>query len=162
MAALYIFLAMLLGMSALQKGVDRQRLLSAAARLSGIPAPLGLLPLIVAGVAETIAALCLLIAPFRLVGAIIALVIWMIYAIALLRRYGQSLDCGCDLVARERVIGWSQIARPSVLAVLAGVTILAPQTSFTLDTPFAAAGILALWLGASELLAIPQPAWRNN
>jgi hypothetical protein len=45
--------------------------------------------------------------------------------------------------------------------VLAGCVALLPSTPFTLDAPFAAAGLLALYLGASELLAIPAPHWKT-
>lgn len=162
MAALPLFLTLLLGTSALHKAVDRQRLSGAAMRLAGTPASTGPLLLIAAGVAEGTAALCLLLAPLRPAGACIALLLWTLYTLLLLRRRGQSLDCGCDLVARERPIGWVQIARPALLASLAALATLLPPTPFTLDAPFAAAGFLALWFGAAEILAIPRPVWRNN
>jgi len=162
MAALVLFLTLLLGTSALHKAVDRQRLGVAAARLAGAIPSTGPLLLIAAGVAEGTAALCLLIGPLRPAGALIALLVWALYAVLLAHRRGQSLDCGCDLVARERPIGWVQIARPALLASLAALVALLPQASFTLDAPFAAAGFLALWFGAAEILAIPQPVWRKN
>ena len=162
MAALVLFLTLLLGTSALHKAVDRQRLGVAAARLAGAKPSTGPLLLIAAGVAEGTAALCLLIAPLRPAGALIALLVWALYAVLLLRRRGQSLDCGCDLVARERPVGRFQIARPGLLAGLAALVALLPEESFTLDAPFAAAGFLALWFGAAEILAIPQPVWRKN
>lgn len=162
MAALSLFLAMVLGASALHKAVDCRRLGMAAARLAGVAEPMGPLLLIMAGVTELIAALGILIAPLRPVGALAALMLWMFYALLLLRRRGQSIDCGCDLVAREREIGWPHIIRPLSLAGIAALVILSPETPFTLDAPFAAAGFLALWFGAAELLAIPKPAWRKN
>lgn len=162
MAALSLFLAMLLGVSALHKAIDHRRLGAAAARLVGATALAGPLLLITAGVAEVIAALCLLVGRLRPAGAIIALLLWALYALLLLRRRGQSLDCGCDLVARERPIGWVQISRPALLTGLAVLVTLLPQGDFTLDAPFAAAGFLALWFGAAETLAIPRPVWRKN
>jgi uncharacterized membrane protein YphA (DoxX/SURF4 family) len=161
MAALTLFLALLLGASALHKALDHRRLAIAAARLAGVTGQAGPLLLIVASVAETMAALCLLVPPLRLAGAGIAVLLWLAYALLLLRRRGEALDCGCDLVARERPVGLSQIARPVLLLLLALVVALAPQGPFTLDTPFAAIGFLALWFGAAELLAIPQPIWRK-
>ncbi|WP_176593632.1 MauE/DoxX family redox-associated membrane protein [Sphingobium sp. EM0848] len=162
MAALPLFLAMLLGMSAVHKAVDRERLALAAARLAGARQQAGPLLLIAAGAAEMTAALCWLVPALRLVGAVIAIALWAGYALALLRRRGQSLDCGCDLVARERPVGLAQILRPVALALLAAGAVLVPQAPFTLDAPFAAAAFLALFLGASEILAIPQPSWRKN
>ena len=96
------------------------------------------------------------------IDALLALLLWTLYALLLLGRRGQSLDCGCDLVARERPVGWVQIARPALLASLAALAALLPPTPFTLDAPFAAAGFLALWFGAAEILAIPRPVWRKN
>lgn len=162
MAALPLFLALLLSVSALHKAADRRRLATAAARLAGVSASAGPLLLIAAGVTEAVAALCLSIAPLRPAGAAMALLLWTLYALLLLRRRGEALDCGCDLIARERPVGWVQIARPALLAGLAALTVLIPQGPFTLDMPFAAAGFLALWFGAAELLAIPRPAWRKN
>lgn len=161
MAALTLFLALLLGASALHKALDHRRLAIAAARLSSMTPQAGPMLLIVAGVAEGMAALCLLVPPLRLAGAGIAALLWLAYALLLLRRRGEALDCGCDLVARERLIGPSQIARPAMLLLLALSVALSPNAAFTLDTPFAAIGFLALWFGAAELLAIPQPAWRK-
>lgn len=162
MAALSLFLAMLLGASAVHKAVGRERLAVVAARLAGARAQAGLLLLIVAGVVEAVAALCLLIPPLRPAGAMVATLLWLVYAGALWRRRGQSLDCGCDWVARERPVGMAQIARPALLALLALLALVMPSFAFTFDAPFAAAGLLALYLAATELLAIPQPSWRNR
>jgi hypothetical protein len=65
-------------------------------------------------------------------------------------------------VAREKPVDWPLIARPALLALLALVVSTLPAAAFTLDAPFAAAGLLALYLGASELLAIPHPRWRKS
>ena len=161
MAAITLFLALLLGASALHKAIDHRRLAVAASRLAGAKAQAGPLLQIVAGVAEGMAALCLLVPPLRLPGVGIATLLWLAYALLLLRRRGEALDCGCDLVARERPVGPSQIARPAILLLLALGVALAPEGAFTLDAPFAAIGFLALWFGAAELLAIPQPVWRK-
>jgi uncharacterized membrane protein HdeD (DUF308 family) len=56
---------------------------------------------------------------------------------------------------------WTITLVVGVLSLLAGAVALLPPAPFTLDAPFAAAGLLALYLGASELLAIPSPHWRT-
>ena len=103
----------------------------------------------------------LLVTSLRAPAALAAALLWAGYALALARRRGETLDCGCDLAARARpVTGWL-IVRPAALAGLAILVSTLPAAAMTLDAPFAAAGLLALYLGASELLAIPRPAWRT-
>lgn len=162
MTALTLFLALLLAGSAAHKALARDRMVVAAARLSGLYRQ-GQLVLIVAGSLELAAAAALLIPALRPTGALIAAGVWLGYALALLRQRGQTLDCGCDLVAREKPVNWPLIARPAVLALLAtSVASLPADPTFALDAPFAAAALLALYLGASELLAIPHPRWRKS
>ena len=155
MAPVIIFLAMLLAGSAVHKAVSHRRLAIAAARLVGMPSQ-GQLFLIIA------AAVCLLVAPLQKTGAMLGMVVWLAYAAALLAHRGQSLDCGCDLVGRERPVGWLTIARPTALAMLVAIASTLPAASIGVDAPFAAAGLLALYLAASELLAIPLPRWRKS
>jgi hypothetical protein len=161
MAAVILFCAALLASSALHKATARDRLAAAAAKLAGTGALGGQLLLIVAGTVEVVASTCLLIEPLRLAGALIAAALWAGYGLALARRHGQTLDCGCDLAARAKPVTWALVLRSAALAVLAGGVALLPTTTFTLDAPFAAAGLLALYIGASELLAIPSPQWKT-
>ncbi len=161
MAALVLFCAALLAASALHKALSRERLAQAAARLAGVGAAAGQLLLVLAGSLELVAAACLLAAPLRAAGGAIAVLVWGSYALALARRRGETLDCGCDLAARAKPVGPGQILRAGALALLAGIVALLPDATFTLEAPFAAAGLLALYLGASELLAIPAAHWRH-
>lgn len=161
MAALVLFCAALLAASALHKALARERLAQAAARLAGVGAVPGQLLLILAGTLELVAAACLLAPPLRVAGAAIAALVWGTYALALARRRGETLDCGCDLAARTKPVGAGQILRAGGLAALAAIVALLPDAPFTLDAPFAAAGFIALYLGASELLAIPAAHWKS-
>lgn len=161
MAALILFCAALLAASALHKAMSRARLAEAAARLAGVGPVPGQLMLILAGTLELVAAVCLLAPPLRTVGAVIAALVWSAYALALARRRGETLDCGCDLAARSKPVTTALVLRAAALALLAGIVALLPDAPFTLDAPFAAAALLALYLGASELLAIPAPFWRT-
>lgn len=160
MAALILFCAALLAASALHKALARERLAAAAAKLAGTGAMAGQMLLIVAGTMETVAAACLLVEPLRVAGALLAAALWSGYAFALAHHRGETLDCGCDLAARAKPVTWALVLRSAALALLAGGTALLPDAPLTLDAPFAAAGLLALYLGASELLAIPSPAWK--
>lgn len=161
MAALVLFCAALLAASALHKAMSRERLAGAAARLAGVGPVPGQLLLILAGTLELVAAACLLAAPLRTVGALIAAMVWSAYALALARRRGESLDCGCDLAARTKPVTNALVLRAMGLAVLGGIIALFPVAPVTLDAPFAAAGLLAIYLGASELIAIPTAYWRT-
>lgn len=160
MAALVLFCAALLAASALHKALARERLAAAAARLAGVGAVPGQLLLVLAGSLELVAAALLVVPQLGSFGAGLAALVWGTYALALLRRWGETLDCGCDLAARSKPVTSALVLRAAALAGLAGMIALVPAAPFTLDAPFAAAGLLALYLGASELLAIPAPAWR--
>jgi len=161
MAALILFCAALLAASALQKATARDRMAAATAKLAGTGALAGQLLLIVAGTIEVVAATCLLIEPLRLAGAVIAAALWAGYGLVLARHHGQTLDCGCDLAARAKPVTWALVLRSSALSLLVGSIALLPAGPFMLDAPFAAAGLLALYVGASELLAIPSPQWKT-
>jgi uncharacterized membrane protein YphA (DoxX/SURF4 family) len=160
MAALALFCAALLAASALHKLLARDRMITATARLTGVsPVPSQLL-LIHAGALELVAAACLLVPQLRTAGAVIAALVWGAYALALARRHGETLDCGCDLAARSKPVTTALVLRAAGLAVLAGTIAVLPEAPFTLDAPFAAAGLLAFYLGASELIAIPAAYWK--
>lgn len=160
MAPLTLFLALLLAVSAGHKLVERARLAPVAARLTGAPAPLGPVLLLAAAAVEALAALSLLAAPAPIGGALAA-ALWTTYALALWRRRGERLDCGCDLVRRERPVGTGTSLRPATLAALALIQLAAPGPVWTAEAPFAALALLALWFAASELSALPQFA-RNK
>lgn len=156
MAALTLFLALLLAVSAMHKVTARDRLAPVAARLTGLPPALGLAALLGAAAVEALAALALLVPALRLVGAAIACALWAIYALALLRHRGAVLDCGCDFIRREKPVGAAAIVRPAGLAVLACAVGVLPAGPFTPDAPFAALALLALWFAAAELSALPS------
>jgi hypothetical protein len=161
MAPVGLFLALLLTGSAVHKALAHERLSVAASRLTGLRAQ-GMTSLIFAGTLEVAAAFCLVVPALRQTGALLAVGIWSTYAAALLLRRGETLDCGCVLVAREKPVDWPIITRPAMLALVAALLSTLPAAPLALDAPFAAAGLLALYLAASELLAIPHPRWRKH
>lgn len=156
MAALTLFLALLLATSAAHKALARARLAPVTARLAGVALPLGSVLLALAATIEALAALALLVPALRAGGALAAALLWSGYGLALLRRRGERLDCGCDFVARERPVDGVAIARPVLLALLALAVLALPAApGWPLDTPFAALALVALWFAASELHSLP-------
>lgn len=156
MAAVGLFLALLLGASALHKVLARERLGPIVARLAGVTAPLGFVLLALAATVEALAGISLLLPPLQAGGACVAAMLWTVYALALLRHRGKVLDCGCDFAAREAPVDSFTMLRPVVLAAIAlGFAGWAP-TGLSLETPFAALALAALWFAASELHSIPS------
>jgi uncharacterized membrane protein YphA (DoxX/SURF4 family) len=165
MRALILFLALVLALSAAHKVQAPDRLATATGRLAGVSGPLATLLMVLAGAVEAVAALCLVLPGAQTAGALIAAGLWTTYGVALWRRRGAVLDCGCDLVARPRAVGTAQIARPLVLAALAltlGVLPFPPSSEPLAGDVMAAFGALALYLAALEILAIPYPRWRTS
>ena len=162
MTALALFLALVLIGAAAHKAVQRDRLVLAVARLVGLRVPTAMLVLAVAAVLEAVTALAICLPATMTAGLIGAALIWTAYALALLRRRGTVLDCGCDFVRREKPVGTAVIARPALLAALALVCALVPSAGWTAETPFAAAALLALWFASSELAALPATARANR
>jgi hypothetical protein len=160
MAALTLFLALLLALSAGHKLVARATMAPLAARLAGTHQALGMVALLAAAAIEALAALAMLIPVTRVGGALAAAALWTGYAVALWRKRGQALDCGCDLVRRVRPVTAAAAARPLLLAGLASLAALLPAgPGVSAETPFAALALLALWLAAAELAALPT--WRR-
>ncbi|WP_353230325.1 MauE/DoxX family redox-associated membrane protein [Novosphingobium sp.] len=167
MLAITLFLAAVLALSAAHKLQAPDRMIMATGRLAGVTGPSALILTVLAGAVEAIAALCLVLPGATVIGAATAAGLWAVYAGALWRRRGAVLDCGCDLVARPRAVGTAQVARPLVLAVLALASIVVPQFVVQDDgmlaiDVLAACGGLALYLAATEILAIPYPRWRTS
>lgn len=156
MAAISLFLALLLALSATHKFVAQQRLAVSAARLAGVSPALGLPLLATVAAIEALAALALLIPAARLGGALAAAALWLVYAAALARKQGEVLDCGCDFASRERPVTAGAALRPAMLSILALAAAIMPAPVWSLDTPFAALALLALWFAASELASLSR------
>ena len=161
MAALSLFLALVLATSAAHKALAPHRMVEATGALLGVSPVAGQLLMVLAGGVEGIAALCLLVPALMPFGAGLGATLWAGYALALLRRHGKVLDCGCDLAVRSKPVGPAQILRPAMLSALALLLSTLPVAAPDIVSIFAAAGFFALWLSASEILSIPAPAWRK-
>lgn len=161
MATLALFLALLLALSGAHKFIEAERMGAAAARLAGVPRAAGDMLSIAAATVEIAAGLALVLPGLQLVGGVLAALLWSVYGLALLRRYGAHLDCGCTFAARSKPVGLLAIARAAGLAALAVAIAAGPAASLSIETPFAAAALLALYLAAGELAAIPTPQRRR-
>lgn len=162
MFALSLFLALVLAVSAAHKLLAPERLAMAAAKLAGIQPAAGALLSFAAAALEIVAALALLFAESRIIGCAIAALLWAGYAILLARRIGTRLDCGCSFGGGEKPVTPAIASRAAGLAVVAIVAGILPSAPFSIQSLFAAAGFLALYLALDELLAIPEPAWRHG
>lgn len=164
MRALALFLALVLALSAAHKAQSPDRLATATGRLAGVSGPMATVLMVLAGGIEAVAALCLVLPGGTMAGALIAAGLWAAYGFALWWRRGETLDCGCDLVARPHPVGLPQILRPLVLAAFAlalGLIPLPSSDTLAIDV-MAAFGALALYLATLELMAIPRPRWRTS
>lgn len=151
MAALAIFLALVLVTSAAHKLIARDRLVAATGRLLRVSEGLALPVTFAAAALEAAAALALLIPATRPVGALLAGGIWLVYAVALLRA-DDATDCGCSFGAPKRGIDPFTRIRPLALAVLAAIAALVPA-SFDVVAPFAGLGLFAIYIAAGEIAA---------
>jgi len=156
MSALTLFLAAVLALAAGHKLIARERLALITARLAHAPAGIGMPLLMGAAAVEGMAAIGLLIEPVRPLAAAGATLLWSVYAVALWRHLGKVMDCGCDLVAREKPVDLVAILRPAVLALFALAVAAMPRFDWALDAPFAAFALLSLWFAAGELAALPR------
>lgn len=154
MAELSLFLALVLAMAAGHKLLDRERLAASAAALTGAPVALGSTISLAAAAYEAAVALALLIPTTRVAGAALAAVLWSVYGLALLRRLGTALDCGCNFAAREKPVDRFAVLRAFALAALAWGVALTPAAPLTILAPFAALGFLALYLALGEVMGI--------
>ena len=173
MAALALFLALVLAVSAGQKLVERERMAVAAGRLTGLSGAMGGVANIVAagggimagpsppgsapqtfGGAPPGAALCLLVTPAQPLGGALAGALWLAYGVTLAMRYGETLDCGCSFAAREKPVGPFMLVRAFGLMALGFVVALSAAAPFELVAPFAAIAFMALYLAANELAGI--------
>src|SRR5687767_466968 len=128
MAALGLFLALVLASSAVHKLIERERLGMAAAALVGVHRATGQVLSLAAAALEGAATMALVLPGLQILGGVLAALVWTAYGLALLRRYGAHLDCGCTIAVRKKTIGGFAIARAAGLAALAVAVATAPAS----------------------------------
>lgn len=151
MAGVSLFLALVLFVAAAHKAIARDRMAAAAARLTGLSAPLGAVAAWVAAGAELTAGLALIMPGTRMLGGLLAAALWLGYAFLLARRFGSSLDCGCSFAAREKPVGAFEVGRAILLSFIGLAVALSPIAAFTPEAPFAALALFALLFAGAEL-----------
>lgn len=151
MAALALFLALVLFVAAAHKALARARMAAAAARLTGLLMPIASLAAWVAAGVELAAGLALLMPTTQVIGGLIAASLWLAYALLLALRWGQSLDCGCSFGTREKPVGAFEVGRAILLALLGVVVALLPSEALTPEAPFAALALFALLMASAAL-----------
>ena len=150
-----LFLALVLASAAGHKLVATDRLGAAAGNLLGLAPPLARSALFAAAALEAVSALALVLPATRLIGAMLAIVLWAIYAAALLRS-SASVDCGCSFSAHRHGIGKFDRMRPLALIVLASLVALSgPVATIPVEAVFAALALFSFYLAAGELAALP-------
>jgi len=157
-APLALFLAVVLLTAAAHKLVARDRLAAAAARLAGVSPALGQPLSFAAAAVEAGAGLALVLPTARPAGALVAALLWAVYAVLLLRahRAGRAFDCGCSFGSQAKVASLYPAKRAGVLAGLAAIAVVLPTAMPGVLDLFAALAFFALYLAAGELAAVPS------
>jgi len=146
-----VFLALLLGTSAVHKALRWGRSRNVVRGFVGVPGSLADAALGLAVICELCAAGLLVAPATRAPGAVLAAAIWAGYLALLLRAIlgnRRDLDCGCSFGATHRPLGTFQVTRNAALVgASAGV---AAVSAWGAAPPMAA----SQWLGAGALLAL--------
>jgi hypothetical protein len=167
---LALFLALLLGASAIHKLMDRRRAQRAAHLLSGMPERTVAYAVAVAGLAETVSGALLLTSAHRFAGALLAALVLGCYFALIARAVVQGrrdIDCGCNFGAAGsgaagpggggRGLGGFEVVRGAVLftfaacvAVSSGAGAGWPPASQLLP----ACALLALYFALDQVMGL--------
>jgi hypothetical protein len=146
-----IFEALLLLASAGHKAVNWKHLQRVVRQFGGVPRSLSAAALSAVIAAELGAAALLVMPADRAAGGLLATVIWTLYLALIARavlKGRRDLDCGCSFGSRAPALGFPQIARNSLLALLAAG--IAWESATSASVPAQASQVL----GGLSLLAL--------
>jgi Methylamine utilisation protein MauE len=155
------FLAALLLASGLHKLIRRRHIQTVVQEFAGVPRYLA--PFTVVGVAlgELLASLLLWTPPYRVVGGLLAALIWGVYLALILHaiaRGRRDVDCGCTFGAAHRPLGVFQVVRNAVLvctAVLVAMGSAASVPGAVIASQIVAAfALLALYGALDQVMAL--------
>jgi hypothetical protein len=121
-AQMATFQAMLLAVSAVHKAARWTHSLAVMRQFAGVPEVLAAASLGAAIAVESAAGALLMAPAYRTAGAVLAALIWALYAALIIRAIVQGrrdVDCGCSFGRTSKPLGSFQIARNLVLAALA-------------------------------------------
>jgi hypothetical protein len=122
-AQLAVFLAALLGASAVHKALRWRYARGVVHQFAGVPEQFAGAALGAAVALELSAALFLMVPDRRAAGALLAAVLWTGYLLLIVRAIVQNrrdVDCGCSFGPTARPLGTVHAARGAALAGLAG------------------------------------------
>jgi methylamine utilization protein MauE len=137
-----VFLALLMGASAIHKIARWGRTLGAAREFVGVPAGAAAYTVVAACVIESLAAALLMAPSYRETGARLATVVLGLYLGLILRAIvlgRRDVDCGCSFGAPRRILGAFEVGRNTLLLILAALVALAGGSS----APASASEVLA-------------------
>ena len=162
-AQLAVFQALLLAASAVHKASTWSRSLGVMRQFGGVPSSLARAALGSVIASEIVAALLLLVSPYRAAGAILAAALWTVYLALILRAILQNrrdLECGCSFGPSSRPLGQFQLLRNGVLAGMAigiaAVSTVAGGVSLELSQVLGGVALLALYGALDQVMAL-QP-----
>jgi Methylamine utilisation protein MauE len=166
-AQLAAFQALLLAVSAVHKAATWSRSLGVMRQFGGVRNALAGPTLAMVIVGELLSGSLLLVPAFRTAGAIMAVGLWTLYLGLILRAILQNRrdqECGCSFglatSASSRPLGWFQVARNSLLAVMAlGIAALSTASGSVAVEPSQVLGgiaLLALYGALDQVMAL-QP-----
>jgi len=162
-AQMATFQAMLLAASAVHKAARWTHSRNLMRQFAGVPGVLAAPSLSAATAVELAAAALLMVPAYRTAGAVLAALIWTLYAALIVRAIVQGrrdVDCGCSFGPTSRPLGSFQIARNVVLAALAACIAWVSAWSAAVPTQgtFILGGLalLALYGALDQVMAL-QP-----
>jgi hypothetical protein len=154
-----VFLALLMGASAIHKLARWPRTLEAARDFAGVPAGAAIHAVVAACVLEALSAALLMAPSYRQAGARLAAGIFALYlglilkAIVLGRR---DVDCGCSFGAPRRTLGLFEVGRNALLLILAALVAAAGNSTApaTVSTVLAGIAFLTLYGALDQVMGI--------
>jgi hypothetical protein len=158
------FEAALLLASGLHKMIRRERIQAAVREFARVPRSFAPFAVLAVAVAEVLASLLLWMPSTRVVGGMLAVLIWGVYLALILRAIAQGrrdVDCGCTFGAAQRPLGVFQVARNVTLtgvALLVAAGSAAGATAPVVASQILAASVLLALYGAlDQVMALTPP-----
>jgi hypothetical protein len=151
------FLALLLGASAAHKALRFARARSAAQEFAGVPPAAAAAAAAGVAVAETLAAVLLIVPAYRAAGAWLAAALFGAYPALIARAIleQREVDCGCSFGSARRAPGTFEATRNGVLVMLAMLAALSSAGGalpVAASQAFAGCALLALYAALDQVM----------
>jgi hypothetical protein len=154
-----VFLALLMGASAIHKLARWRRTLDAAREFAGVPAGAAFPAAAGVCVLEALSAAFLMAPSYRQAGARIAAALFALYlglvlkALLLGRR---EVDCGCSFGPPQRPLGLFEVGRNALLLILATLVVLAGNAAVpaTLSQVLSGIAFLTLYAALDQVMGL--------